>query len=103
MAYIQKGMSINCRTEEELKVFTDIAVAEGHNWISGKAFNTDGYLIPVSFQIGFFEDCKFPDDISYTEDMNFTGYEDTNVLTLVEASQLFRNILISRRAKNGTN
>lgn len=102
MALIQKGMSINCRTQDELQVFAKIAVAEGHYWISGNAFDVRGYNAPISFQIGYFKDGQYPQDISYTEEMDFTGEDELeNTLTIVEASDLFRNHLISRRVKHG--
>ena len=101
MALIQKGTSINCRTQEEVEVFGEIARAEGHKWLSGLALDLEDYEAPISFQIGYFKDRQFPCDVSFTEDMNFTGEDELeNTLTIVEASQLFRNHLISRRAKS---
>ena len=105
MALIKKGMSINCRTKEELEVFEKIAVAEGHRWSSGKAFSTKGRGVPISFQIGYFTNCQYPRDITYAfNDMNFTGEGFlANTMTVIEASELFRNHLISRRAKHERN
>lgn len=102
MALIQKGMSINCRTQEELEVFTEVANAEGHKWLNGSTFDGSvSRIVPVSFQIGYFQENQYPNDISYADDMDFTGEDELeNTLTIVEASQLFRNHLISRRKKS---
>lgn len=100
MAYIQQKMSIQCRTEEEVAVFRDIATAEGHLWSGGASLLVKEYCrAPMSFQVGYFGDNEYPKDVTYSSDVNFTD----DRLTPIEASQLFRNILISRRIKNGTN
>ena len=96
MAYIQKGMTIKCRTKEEVAVFIDIATAEGHLWGSGESLLKKEYCsAPMSFQVGLFGDNRYPEDITYSTNVNFTD----DGMTPIEASQLFRNILISRRIK----
>ena len=96
MALIKQGMCIQCRTEEELEVFIEVAKAEGHN--SGVRRSLDGYRgdYPKAFTVGLF--ASYPRDILNTHiDQEF---DDT---TNIEASQLFRNQIIARRIRNGTN
>ena len=98
--YIQRGMSIKCRTEEEITVFNEVATAEGHLWADGNSLIKNRYgHAPMSFQVGCFTLNKYPKDISYSENVDFKREN----MTPIEAADLFRNILISRRIKNGTN
>lgn len=93
---LKKGMSINCRTEEEEQVFREFADKEGHRWAGGGESLLEHRVChaPCSFQIeyGF---RKFPHSISQSH----VGFNDK--CTQVEASELFHNQLISRRIKNG--
>lgn len=104
MSLIKQGMSINCRTEEEIDVFYKVAMAEGHRWGSGTALDKLRHNVPISYQIGYFGKNTYPNDVTYCDDMNFIGeHERKNTMIVVEAADLFRNQLISRRLKNGTN
>lgn len=104
MPIIQKGMSINCRNEEEARVFIEVATAEGHKFAGRGALNIipmQHYLLRggVALHVGYEADKtkrEFPNDISMSE----TDWDGHGTLTLVEASDLFRNHLISRRAKH---
>lgn len=103
MALIKQGTSINCRNQEELEIFSEVASAEGHLWLSGRSLKERGYSAPISFQVGYAGN-QFPNDITYCNNMNFTGHEGyDHTMTVVEASDLFRNHLISRRVKHERN
>ena len=93
---LKKGMSVNCRTEEEEQVFREFATKEGHRWCGGGQSLLEHAVChaPCSFQIEY-GDRNFPDSISRAN----VGFNDN--VTQVEASELFRNQLISRRIKNG--
>ena len=95
---LKKGMSIICRTEEEEQVFREFADKEGHRWVTGRSILT--YKVcyaPCSFQIEYEAHNKFPDSISYGS----INFNDVRITKIIEASELFRNQLISRRIKNG--
>ena len=93
---LKKGMSINCRTEDEEQVFREFASNEGHMWSGGSSLLIDKSChAPCSFQIEYDKYIKYPNSITYAN----VGFNDN--VTQVEASELFRNQLISRRIKNG--
>lgn len=94
---LKKGMSVNCRTEEEVQVFKEFAHKEGHRWAGGKKLESMYNNAPQSFQIEY-DYRKFPNSVSKSY-VDFDGEGIT--VTQVEASELFRNQLISRRIKNG--
>lgn len=102
MGLIKTGMSIQCRTEEEIAVFKEVATAEGHKFRGGNdlfSIHNDGRK--KSFQIGF-DDAQFPCDVTVgliDKDYSKWGID----IVVVEASDLFRNYIIARRVKNGTN
>ena len=97
MALIKKGMSINCRNREEVEVFQQVATAEGHKWCTGDSLLTCyANEQSMSYQVGCFATNPFPNDITFCHDFNYTH---DGKLTLVEASDVFGNYLISRRAK----
>lgn len=98
MALIKKGMSINCRNREEVEFFQQVATAEGHRWCTGDSLlDFNNSMQHASFQVGCFATSQFPNDITFCgNDFNYTH---DGKLTLVEASDLFGNHLISRRAK----
>lgn len=109
MALIKSGMSINCRNKEEIAIFREIAIAEGHLWVSGRNLcELFDDAKAGSFQIGY-EENQFPRDVTfYNKDddegdcFNFVGeYEYADTMTVIEASDLFRNHIISRRLKHG--
>lgn len=100
MGIIKKGMSVNCRNRDEVEVFNEVATAEGHFWLSGTSLKVRQYDAPISFQVGY-ADNEFPLDITWSKSMNFVGESEfINSMTVIEASDLFRNRLIARRAKH---
>ena len=100
MPIIRKDMAVICRTPEEVRLFEEIALAEGHKFASGEpiVFSDDLYKI---YFVNYKSHYEFPTDISYVHRLNFLEDNPHDKLTVVEASTLFRNHLISRRAKNG--
>ena len=94
---LKKGMSINCRTEEEEQVFREFAHKEGHRWCGGGQSLLEHAVChaPCSFQIEYGSDRRFPHSISRAN----VGFNDK--VTQVEAYELFHNQLISRRIKDG--
>ena len=100
MAILKKGMSIKCRSREEIEVFKQVAAAEGHFWSSGDPLSQTHESHRgnnLSFQVGY-GDRYFPDDISVAS----IDFGNGNTVS-VEASDLFRNQLISRRVKRERN
>ena len=93
MGILRDGMSIQCRTKEEYDIFFEVAAKEGYLWNGCGHLDPKIAIVKSSFQLG------------YSNAHRVThGTLDRQYGTLVniEASQLFRNLLISRRAKNGT-
>ena len=93
---IQSGMNIKIRTKEEAEVFVDIAYKEGHRWRSGLRVKDIEIIPPRSISVGYRTDDVYPNDLS----QDSIGYCGGNARNIVEASQLFRNQLISKRLKN---
>lgn len=93
MAILKNGMSIQCRTQEEYDIFFEIGQKEGWTWPNGRHLRPQG-MVPVSFQLGYGSHNK--DHVTYGS----IGVQ-YGALQNIEASQLFRNLLISRRAKHG--
>jgi hypothetical protein len=94
MAILKDNMSIQCRTQDEVDVFFETAKRE--NWLWNGGYNMEQkscHHAPISFQLGF----HIKSRVTYG-----TIDEQYGTLAMVEASQLFRNLLISRRAKHGT-
>lgn len=101
MEILKKGMAVNCRTQDEIDVFKEVAAAEGHYWSGGapisKRFEYIEYdSVGISFLVGY-DNHAFPNDITWCN-IEFVSYL-TEKPTQVEASVLFRNRLIARRAK----
>lgn len=92
---IKDGMNIKIRTEEERDVFVEVANKEGHKWRGGHTVRAVDIYVPSAISIGYRADDNYPKDIS-RDGVEFCGGRATNV---VEASQLFRNQLISKRLK----
>lgn len=96
---IQQGMTIRVRTQEELEILIEVCKKEGHQRThrSYRGSTLDDLLnqgTPCSISCGLYGD-KFPKDISRgLINGNYKG-----VKTYIEASQLFRNQLISKRLK----
>ena len=95
---LKKGMSVNCRTEDEEQVFREFADKEGHRWVSDESLLKCRICsAPCSFQIEYDAYSIFPKSITWSE----IDYDSRNIVTQIEASELFRNQLISRRIKYG--
>ena len=92
---IQQGMNIKIRTREELEIFVEIANKEEHRLRDGSKMTRDNVHYPAAISVGYRSSDKYPNDIS-RDSIGFCGGLATNV---VEASQLFRNQLISKRLK----
>lgn len=92
MAILQNGMSVQCRTSIERDLFYEVARREGWRWNGSDDMRPMTLRVPTSFQLGYSHDGRVTH-----------GYADRVYGTLknVEASKLFHNLLISRRAKNG--
>ena len=103
MALIKTGMSIYCRTREEVDAFREIAIAEGHRFRGGcELDNLHMERENGSFQVGY-GGSSYPSDITIGYlDKDYTK-KDHYITTNIEASVLFRNHIISRRRKNGSN
>ena len=92
---IQSGMNIKIRTEEECDVFVEVATKEGHRWRGGRLAHQLPLTVPQSISVGYNKYDIYPNDLSHDR-IDFCGGNATNV---VEASDLFRNQLISKRLK----
>ena len=90
---IQDKMTINIRTDEELEVFCDVAEKEGYLSRGGSNVREAFFRSPIAISVGYREGDVYPTSLSYQSIGNYVGLA-TNV---VEASQLFRNHLISKR------
>jgi hypothetical protein len=95
MGILKDGMNIKCRTSEEYDLFFEIAKKEGYTWRGGDAsmMQLAPFSKPMAFQLG----SRVPKRVMYASNVN---YKESG-LTDVEASQLFHNLIISRRAKHG--
>ena len=92
---IKDGMNIKIRTYQEREIFADVATKEGHKWRDGMRVR-DGYIsIPSSISVGHNESDKYPNDLSI-DSVSYCGGGARNV---IEASELFRNQLISKMLK----
>jgi hypothetical protein len=92
---IQSGMNIKIRTKEEAEVFIDIAYKEGHRWRNGLRVKDVDIIPPRSISVGYITSDVYPNDLSQDR----IGYCGGNARNIVEASQLFRNQLISKQVK----
>lgn len=90
---IQYGMNIKIRTEEECDVFIEVANKEGHKWRDGKQVRSVDY--PVAISVGYRNSDRYPNDLSRDR----VDYHGGLACNIVEASQLFRNQLISKKLK----
>ena len=100
MARLKRGINIRCRNKDEIEVFKEVAYEEGHCWSSGSnIFKNMGEGEGACFQVG----CglnSYPNDITFSPNADYNL--GSNVIN-IEASDLFRNHLISRRAKHERN
>ena len=95
MGILRDGMNIKCRTQDEFDYFFEVANKEGYIWESDEVLEPYSHLhVPMSFQLG----SQTPHRVMYSSNIEW----DRRTLTNVEADKLFRNLLISRRAKHGT-
>lgn len=92
---IQSGMNIKIRTEEERDAFIEVARREGHVFRTGTEISISTINCPAAISVGYRDSDVYPKDLSQ-DNISFHGGLATNV---VEASQLFRNQLISKRLK----
>ena len=94
MKIIQNGMSIQCRTEDEYNMFFEVARREGYMWVGSHDIEPlHPFHSAQSFQIGYFNRNRVT---------HGSIDEKYGKLVNVEASQLFYNLLKSRRVKHGT-
>ena len=90
---IQYGMTINIRTQEELEMFYDVAEKEGYKWRYGKELRRADICAPRAISVGYRSDDRYPMALSHQP----IAYPCGEATDIVEASQLFRNQLISKR------
>lgn len=93
MPLIQPYMAVKCRNREEIEVFMQVAEAEGHKRLSCEHY--DHAVFVTNYTGGFI----FPNDIGMTSDINYIDVNPNDTKIFVEAADLFRNHLISRRIK----
>lgn len=98
MAFLKNGISVQCRTQEEADVFFEVAQKEHWLWNGSDDMANRGQTVPISFQLGYHKKGRVTWGSVYNNYSTSIYGEFVNV----EASQLFRNLLISRRAKHGT-
>jgi hypothetical protein len=94
---LHKGMAVICRTEDELKVLANMVNKTDYKWVDGKLFSANNRThAPV--RISFNSTNTGNHCITKCDDL---GYPlNTGITEVVEASDLFKNQLISlRRAK----
>lgn len=91
---IKNKMAVICRTKEEQEVYVEIATREGWKSVGARALHTN-HTLPMNYATGYFDE-KYPNAIT-NGSANQRFPED---LTVVEASDLFHNQLISRRRKH---
>ena len=90
---IKDKMAVICRTKEEQEVYVEIATKEGWKSSSGQTIRANKAL-PMNYATGYFNE-SYPNAIT-----NGSASQDfPSHLTIVEASDLFHNQLISRRRK----
>ena len=88
---LQQGLSVNIRTKEECDAFIEVGTKEGLTWYGGGKLNYSN-MVGNSIQIGMFNTRQIT-----RCHLNYTSKECP---TLVEASELLRNYIISRRLKS---
>lgn len=92
---IKENMAVKCRTKEEAEIYIEIASKEGWRTCLGQSIRADMHL-PFNFST-----CYNPEEESYPNAVT-CGMADKKYpshLTVVEASDLFRNQLIARRMR----
>lgn len=97
MALIQPYMAVKCRTPEEVEIFIETAKAEGHK---EPRFHDKNKVVFVTNYTSSF---TYPDDIGHTSDIDYVDGHPNSTKIIVEAADLFRNQLISRRIKHVQN
>ena len=92
---IKENMAVKCRTKEEAEIYIEIASKEGWRTYSGAPIHINAPL-PLNFSTCYNqEDESYPNAITCgTADKKYPSH-----LTVVEASDLFRNQLIARRIR----
>lgn len=98
MALIQPYMAVKCRTREEVAIYEEIARAEGHYSSAEYPLERSG-VHRRAYVTNYFEEHKFPNDVAWTDDVDYVDHHHGQCTIIVEASKLFHNQLISRRKK----
>lgn len=92
---IKDNMAVICRTREEQEIYMEIASKEGWRDILGGNIEIKPNL-PMNYATGYYSDHYYPNGVSHGKaDKKYPSH-----LTVVEASDLFRNQLIARRVKH---
>lgn len=99
MALIQPYMAVKCRTSEEVAIFEEVARAEGHKFSSGSEIYSCKNKRKL-FVVNYRHNHIFPNDVAIAEDPDYIDHYPGNCKIVVEAKDLFRNKLISRRIKH---
>ena len=91
---IQDGMQILVRTEEEWQTLIEVANKEGIKWNGGQPVYKSDRGIGSIF-VGSYTPRRL------TRELNNFDYRTSSCPNVVEASDLFRNQIISKRIKEG--
>lgn len=98
MALIQPRMAVKCRTPEEVRMYEEVARKEGHLNSYGRQIDFSGKIKRL-YVTNYTCNIQFPEDVQHTDDINYADRYPSNITTIVEAKDLFKNLLISRRLK----
>ena len=91
---IKNNMVVICRTQEEQEVYVEIATKEGWKYGIGTTLKAE-HKVPMNYTTGYFNE-QYPNAITWgIIDDDFPPH-----LTVIEASSLFKNQIISRRRKH---
>lgn len=96
MALIQPHMAVKCRTPEEVAIYEEIARAEGHSTPYGEIQKSGA--VKRLYITNYSDTYTYPKDVGHTSTLNYLDNDPK--FTVIEASDLFRNQLISRRIKH---
>ena len=99
MGLIKPYMAVKCRTADEVAIYEEVARAEGHSTPYGEIGTSRARqrVYVTNYSPHFVS----PRDVGYTTDVDYVDADPGQIKIVVEASDLFRNLLISRRIKNG--
>ena len=99
MPIIQPFMAVKCRTADEVAIFEETARAEGHKFSSGSEIYASKSKRKL-FVVNYCNSHGFPEDVAITDNPDYVDHYPGNCKIIVEAADLFRNKLISRRIKH---